>query len=171
MNGEGPITVEAMNYSTRPNRDRNTKRKPYLILCYVSFICIISSILVGSIANFLSVPDDDDDDDDYDNYSKAKDTYFDRLRILSALSNLLRTCGGCFLAFGLIFGCITDKTLSNQVKLGFAIAAGLIIAYLFSRDIVTALQYPYYYLRICLVHRAFDFIIVQNPVIFSSLFC
>lgn len=131
-------------------RTPEKKLKGYMILCFIAFGLILSSIIVGTIANFLESPNDDDYEKDSD-YRADLEKYHDRIRVLTALTTFFRTCGGCMLAFALLLGGLTDSTLTKNVKLAMIIAAGLIIAYFFNSDMgLTGIYrtYPFGYLML-----------------------
>ena len=101
----------------------------YMIL--VSIMAVFISLILSAIAGYPDSPDSDDYDD-YQEYEDAYESYMDSQRILLVSLGLFRSTAAILLGFGLIFGGLFDKEVSDPVRIGMLIGGGLIMAFFFT---------------------------------------
>ena len=80
-----------------------------------------------------------DDYDDVDDYQKEREDYFDTLRTLDAIGNLIQYIGLIPLSIGLIYGAARDNRLPANIRLGMLIAMAIVVGLKISSDL-----FPYY---------------------------
>ncbi len=107
----------------------------YLSLIIIGIIVLMGGAIIYIGSGFL----DDPDDPDYD--SNEKEEYYDNVRTIMSVGNLIQYIGIILLSIGLLLGAVNDDRLPINVRLGLLIAMGVIIGFKISGTYITYIGY------------------------------
>jgi len=112
--------------------------KGYVIMVIIGLVILLVGGIIIASEGFLNDPYQNDYDD-LDDYQKEREDYFDTLRTMDAIGNLIQYIGLIPLSIGLIYGAVRDSRISPNIRLGMLITMGIIVGLKISSDL-----FPYY---------------------------
>ncbi len=110
-----------------------TTQRNYMLIFYLAAFLLLISVLLAAVTQLAEEPEpySTDDYDDYDDYQDAVEAHQDFERNMYGGIILTRGLGALLIAFALIIGGIHDPNVSDLVKLGMFIGAGLVLGLMF----------------------------------------